>query len=1119
MHSYVDKDILMDFQEEVEEYLPEIRTRLQVLEADPTTAEPLQELHRLFHSIKGAAAMVGFDELSKTAAATEQCIEDVQEGETTMSVESAREWALSADSIEHGLAAALKALDQSPEEDLPQATTPTPNIAESQEESEAAFTQDEALSEELLEVFQEEAEEHLQAVAENLRTLEDNPDQPEAVQEIRRAVHTIKGAAGMVGLMTASRVAHRSEDLLDDLYENNRPVTPEILAVLFATTDVLEDLASGKPSGEDMPGRVGELFQAYDSLVESSSADVERLSEAVTEPAEATAEDPFAEQTAETEAVAEDEAYQVPQGLSDDLLETFREESDEHLAAVNEHLRALQTDAHQRDRVQEIRRSIHTIKGAAGVVGLEAAMRLAHRCEDLLDELYDRDVAPSAAGLELLFATADTLDDIAHGRASGPALEEKIQVLCDGFDGESAALPAELAASEAETAASVEAASAEATSVEAEPAVETPVPPAADLPSFSAPISAVLEEDSPKPERATQYVRVSLDRIEELIKLVSELMVNRSALDQHYTHYTREVGEMGLSVDRLRRLTSKLETEYTVGQLLDQSGSQRSRIPSPAPDALTSSTKEFDELEFDRYTDFHLISRDLTETSVDLGSANTQLRGVAGELHASILRVNRLSSDVQDRLMRLSMSPVSSIENRLHRTVRVTAGKRDKLVDFRLEGSDVELDKGILEDVVAPLEHLLRNAVDHGIESPEERIAAGKPERGIITIRALLEGTQVSIEVRDDGRGLDAEKLRTKAVESGRYSGAEAQRLSHRELYSLLFQPGFTTAKEISDISGRGVGLDIVRSTVLGLNGAIITDSEKGFGVTFTIRLPTTLAVTRVLMVESNGHLFAVPAHSVNQVLRVEPRQFKRSGGKNVLEYEGHTFDVVHLSEALDLDGEPTVSDERIPVLAVEAGDRIFALVVDQMQDAREIVVKTLGGLLRHVEGISGATTMGDGSVVLILNPAELKEPASPRTKHDDADAKRKTTVLVVDDSLSVRRVLTNLLTASGFETMVAKDGVEALELLEAARHRPDAMLFDVEMPRMDGYELVSAVRAQERFAGTPIVMLTSRAGEKHRSKAFQLGATDYLVKPFQQDKLLGTVTRVVAEAKESVAQ
>jgi len=1110
MHSYVDKDILMDFQEEVEEYLPEIRNHLGKLEADPSTEEPLPELHRLFHSIKGAAAMVGFEELRRTAAATEQHIEDVQEGQATMSAEKAREWGASANEIEVGLSAALAALDQSPEEDLPAAQAPVeaPEATEAVAE-EPAFTEDEALSEELLEVFQEEAGEHLEVVGEKLRELEKDPAQPECVQEIRRAVHTIKGAAGVVGLMTASRVAHRSEDLLDDLYEQGRTVTPEILALLFSTADVLVDLAAGHTQGDEMAARVAELFNGYDAAMEASSADVESLADAVAEPPEAAEEEPSiaaveaeAEEPTEPETEQQEAAASTDAALSDELLETFREESDEHLATVNEHLRALQTDPQQRERVQEIRRSIHTIKGAAGVVGLQSASRLAHSCEDLLDRLYEGDTAPTPVGLDLLFATTDTLDDIAHGRASGPELEQRIDQLCEGFERQSAATPTEPVAAEPI------------------PAVEEPKPEATPTPkpTAAAPAKPALPQPEPptsKPERSTQYVRVSLDRIEELIKLVSELMVNRSALDQHYTHYTREVGEMGLSVDRLRRLTSKLETEYTVGQLLDASGAQRSRIPTMTPDAMTSSTKEFDELEFDRYTDFHLISRDLTETSVDLGSANTQLRGVAGDLHASILRVNRLSSDVQDRLMRLSMSPVSSIESRLHRTVRVTAGKRNKLVDFRLEGSDVELDKGILEDVVAPLEHLLRNAVDHGIETPEERTAAGKPERGIITIRALLEGTQVSIEVRDDGRGLDPEKLRTKAVESGRYSGAEAQRMTDRELYSLLFQPGFTTAEEVSDISGRGVGLDIVRSTVLGLNGAIITDSEKGFGVTFTIRLPTTLAVTRVLMVESNGHNFAVPAHSVNQVLRVEPSQFRRSGGKRILEHEGRTLDVVRLAEALDLDGEPNQPDEKVPVLAVEAGDRIFALVVDQMQDAREIVVKTLGGLLRHVEGISGATTMGDGSVVLILNPAELKEPTGPRLKRDETQAKRKTTVLVVDDSLSVRRVLTNLLGASGFETLVAKDGAEALELLETTRHAPDAMLFDVEMPRMDGYELVSAVRGQERFTTTPIVMLTSRAGEKHRAKAFQLGATDYLVKPFQQDKLLGTLERVIAEAQE----
>ena len=525
---------------------------------------------------------------------------------------------------------------------------------------------------------------------------------------------------------------------------------------------------------------------------------------------------------------------------------------------------------------------------------------------------------------------------------------------------------------------------------------------------------------------------------------------------------------------------------------------------------------EFDALEFDRYTEFHLISRDMTETTVDLASANTQLRGVAGNLHASILRVNRLTSDIQDRLMRLSMSPVSSIENRLHRTVRVTAAKRERLVDFRVEGADVELDKGILEDIVAPLEHLLRNAVDHGIEPAKKRLSADKPERGAITVRAVLEGSQVLLEVRDDGRGLDAEKMRKKAVERGLYSDEDSRALSTRELYSLLFQPGFSTAEQLSDISGRGVGLDIVRSTVLGLNGSISIESEPGLGTTFQIRLPTTLAVTRVLVVEANEQKFAVPAHAVEQVLRLKPEQFRKEGGKKIVEHDGRRMEVTNLADALGLPGDPNPDDERTPVLAVDTGEQLYALAVDRILEGQEIVVKTLGGLLRRVPGINGATITGDGAVMLILNAGELYKPAgaTPRKSAVVETAHRNPLILLADDSLSVRRVLTKVLAGNGFDTIVAKDGAEALEMLETAKYKPDALLLDVEMPRMDGYEVVAATREHDEFEATPIVMLTSRAGEKHRNKAFELGATDYLVKPFQQDKLLETLQRVIAKAR-----
>lgn len=1171
LNDLIDAELLETFQEEAEEHLSAIGEHLAALQQDPDQPETIREVRRSFHTIKGAAAMVGVQPPSELARRCENLLDELDEAGSPLTTPIILLLSKSKDVLADlasgnprttELEVKLKALFALLEEEKAAVAAPAAEepasadavavseappmpIGEAEEqpvdEAQPEGQFDDAFADELLETFREEAAEHLSTISKHLRALEQDAAQPERLQEVRRSVHTIKGAAGMVGLTAAGELAHHCEDLLDRLYEGERELTSGTIQLLHQTTDALEDLASGRTPTSELSTRLTALHARFDEetaaietpsdSADDESSDLAGGGEVDAPAAEDSVEPDFdAEQLAGAgedpeDAAQDDSAVDRPasDAFSAELLETFQEEAEDNLAMIAEHLRALETNPHQPERVQEVRRGVHTLKGAAGMVGLHEAGRLAHHCEDLLDRIYEGQAELTESVIQTLFGAADALEDLSRAKPETPEFVERIESLHSRLDEELAKLgealsgePAAVQQSETVEEAPVEVAGERPAEVEAVGLDDAP-----DV-SGEESVGLTLRaqpEPVPGPGRAAQYVRVPLDRVEELIKLVNELLVNRSALDQHYTQYMREVGEMGLSVDRFRRLTTKLETEYTTGQLTDPNSLQRADVRRMTPGVATSSAKEFDELEFDRYTEFHLISRDMTETSVDLASANTSLRGLAGSFHASILRINRLTSEMQDRLMRLSMSPLSSVENRLHRTVRVTAEKRDRLVDFHLEGSAVELDKGILEDIIGPLEHLLRNAVDHGIEPAEERRAAGKHERGAITIRAILEGAQVSIEVRDDGRGLNAEKLRRKAVERGLYSEADAKALSKRELYSLLFQPGFSTATEVSDISGRGVGLDVVRSTVLALNGSVSIESEEGFGTTFLIRLPTTLAVTRVLVVEANEQAFAVPAHAVEQVLRYAPTELDKANGKTWVHHNGQRIEVVGLADSLGLPGQPIVGGDKIPLLAIDSGDRLFALAVDKILEGQEVVVKTLGGLLRRVHGIGGATTRGDGSVMLILSPAELGRPAAaPPVRAAENEVDRKPLILVADDSLSVRRVLTKVLSSNGFEMIVAKDGAEAVELLESAKRKPDALLLDVEMPRMDGYEVVAAVRGRPELGDAPIVMLTSRAGQKHRQKAFDLGATDYLVKPFQQDKLLETLRGVIAGARAARA-
>ena len=469
--------------------------------------------------------------------------------------------------------------------------------------------------------------------------------------------------------------------------------------------------------------------------------------------------------------------------------------------------------------------------------------------------------------------------------------------------------------------------------------------------------------------------------------------------------------------------------------------------------------------------------------------------------------------------MRMRMMQVGSIENRLHRTVRVAASRRDKNVRFVVVGAEVEFDKTLLAEITGPLEHILRNAVDHGLESPAERVRRGKPEQGTVTLEAALDGHRAVLRIGDDGRGLDASKIRTRAIEMGRFSSAQVDEMDDSELFELIFQPGFTTASEVSEISGRGVGLDAVRAAVTKLGGSISIESELGAGATFMIGLPTSLAVTRVLLVESAGRRFCIPAHAVDKVARGRITPSIDGERRASVEIDGRRLPAYRLSDALHLEADPETQREQ-PILVVDAGERRYGLAVDQVMEARDAVVKSLGPLLQGTPGISSATVLGDGSVALILNPAELPD-AEARIAADGGQRRAQEAglhVLLADDSISVRRVLMKTFESVGWRYTAARDGQDALDKLRELDHPPDVALLDVEMPRMDGFQLTTALRATPEYKSLPIVMLTSRAGEKHRRKAAELGANDYLVKPYIEDVLLSVLRRAARAGRRAAA-
>jgi len=484
-----------------------------------------------------------------------------------------------------------------------------------------------------------------------------------------------------------------------------------------------------------------------------------------------------------------------------------------------------------------------------------------------------------------------------------------------------------------------------------------------------------------------------------------------------------------------------------------------------------------------------------------------------------------LTSEIQDKLMQLRMVPLATLATHLQRAVRVTARQRGKEAELVLEGEDVAFDKTMLEAMAEPLLHMLRNAVDHGIEAPEQRQALGKPPQGEIHLRAFREGSQIVLQMHDDGAGLDLQRLRATAVREDSLSEEDAARLTHEQLYALIFRPGLSTAQEVSEISGRGVGMDVVQTTVKRLKGQVSIDSTPGQGVTFTIRLPLTLAITRVFLVKANGQTFAIPFADVTQIVRLAPEAIASVDDTPVVSIAEQTVPVIRLSERLCLPATPESPVRLLPMVVTQAGDRQVAFVVDQLLGGREVVVKPLGSHLRRVQGVIGCTVMGDGSVVLILNPRELARPGHQHMTAQPAALTPQSTqssevfeVLIVDDSFSVRQVVSNLIKSAGWHPVLARDGLEALDIMQRSAAPPALILLDVEMPRMDGYELTSTLRAHAAYRDIPIVMLTSRAGEKHQHKAFEVGATEYLVKPYQDETLLNVIHQLMPLASRVMA-
>ncbi|WP_332852982.1 Hpt domain-containing protein [Duganella sp. S19_KUP01_CR8] len=760
--------------------------------------------------------------------------------------------------------------------------------------------------------------------------------------------------------------------------------------------------------------------------------------------------------------------------LDADLLPVFLEEGADLLPQVGEALRAWQHNPADTAHAQSLLRLLHTVKGSARMAG---AMRLGQHAHEIETHIENMVHAGSA--------TPQAFDELLAHYDHALLLFEQLQHP-DALQQTASGLAADVASLEAG-----EPTIAGTSDITAD-AIDSPAAPA---------VAAVAVAQAPADDLQSSVksplVRVRADILDRLVNQAGEVSISRSKLENEVETLRASLFDFSENLTRLRRQLREVEMQA------------ESQIASRMS---ISSEREFDPLEFDRFTRLQELTRMMAESVNDVASFHESLTRSVDNAGDDLVLQARLTRDLQRDLMRVRMVPFASISERLFRVARQSAKEVDKRVNLDIRGSAVEVDRSVLERMAAPFEHLLRNAIAHGVESRAARSEAGKSETGELLVQVTQQGNEVVIEFTDDGAGLDLERIRAKAISNGLLQADEE--VTDVQIADLIFEPGFSTAEALTELSGRGVGMDIVQSEAQALGGRVDTFTERGKGTRFTIHLPLTLAVTQVVLLSAGGKTYALPAILVEQVLQMKDAALVEAHHNGYVPIQGQHA-VLHYLPALlgDAAAHPPVQ-RSAPVMMLKNGNERLAVRVDEVLGNREVVIKNIGPQLARMVGIAGATVLGSGDIVLILNPVALAQHLAhhPEMKQHyaaaagDSPAPRAPgrSIMVVDDSMTVRRVTQRLLEREGYSVVLAKDGVDALEQLQGAT--PDLMLVDIEMPRMDGFDLTRNVRGDERTKDIPIIMITSRSADKHRNYALQLGVNAYFGKPFQEPVLLDAI-------------
>ncbi|MGA2399786.1 MAG: Hpt domain-containing protein [Steroidobacteraceae bacterium] len=988
-----------------------------------------------------------------------------------------------------------------------------------------------AMDPQLHEIFSKEVSSHLAEIRSYLNKRAGLPAPHELPESVYRAIHTLSGSSKMAEARHGIRITEPLNHYMRKVFDSGRGMSAAALEVLAEAVRSIDNVVSHINESTAFFAEQPSLLERLQVLEAELDAELATLIET-----SASAIVPQLAQPVEAPAPPAEELAPTADEFDHEIANIYCEEATELIEAAELSLTAWNRDRKDKQPVAELQRTLHTLKGGARMAGISAMGDLSHELETLVIAIDGGMVTGDDHAHAVMQASLDELarmrDLVSTGvlPTSARALLAQIRDLSGGV----AAAPATPSAAPASAAAAPPVSPAAPGSAAPQPPVQaasvsfpaTPAAPAAPAQGVAAPGAAAITEESlpsisvsdeslthlevttgpvlpgreSAPAERVEMARVDADLLDAMLNNAGEVSIFRSRLDQQVNSIDFNLAELARTVTRLKEQLRALEIE-TEAQVLNRH-----------PDEDDPRHQEFDPLELDRYSSIQQYSRALSETSGDVASIQGLLETLTREAQNLLTQQARTITELQNSLMRTRMVPFQRHVQRLTRLVRQAANDTGKRAELVVQGASAELDRQMLERMVPPLEHMLRNSIVHGIETPERRGALGKPDVGRISVSLTRDGAEVVIVVADDGAGINVKLIREKAVALG--LADRHSKLTDEEAMQLILEPGFSTAGRVTQAAGRGVGMDVVATEVKKLGGGLFIESTPGKGSRFTIRLPFTLAISQALIVRVAEEVYALPLATVEGVVRLPRNIVARHLGKDspLFEYGGQKYRFQQLGTFVGLGATRLPeTDVSMSVVLIRAGEHSTALVTDELVGSREIVVKSLGPQISGIRGIAGATILGDGRIVVILDMGSLVRSewrARPTDTTVLEQRDRRTFALVVDDSITVRRVTQRLLERNGMRVLTAKDGVDAVSLLQ--ENLPDIILLDIEMPRMDGYEVAAHVRGDPRLKHIPIVMITSRVSEKHRARAIELGVDDYLGKPYQESQLLDAIEPLV---------